>query len=97
MLRNKSEEANFIQTIYDLSYLTKKYYKEENLDKLYQTLFIIQDYVEKVTGDQFYIEDAIYELDKKLQRKGKFLSKGRLNYIRDFFNEKRKKYDRNKH
>ena len=60
LFRNKNEEANFIQRIYDLSALVKQYEREDNLDKLCETLFRTQDFVQNVTGNKFYIEDAIY-------------------------------------
>ena len=74
LFKNKIDEADFIQRIYDLSCLTRKYYKEDNLEKLCEVLFIIQDYSNKISGNQFDVNESIHYLDKKLQQHDKFLS-----------------------
>lgn len=82
LFRNKNEEMTFVQKMYNYKHLLNKYNKEENLEKLCETLFKIKIYVQKVTGNELYLEDAIYELDKRLQKEGKFLSNSRIKYIK---------------
>jgi len=81
LFKNKNEEVNFIDNIHQMSYLVKKYYKDDKYEKLFQVFFEIQKYGEKITGKTLSIEEVIFKLDKALQKEGKFLSKSRLNYI----------------
>ena len=60
LFKNKNEEVNFIDNIHQMSYLVKKYYKDDKYEKLFQVFFEIQKYGEKITGKTLSIEEVIF-------------------------------------